>query len=142
MKAKKITFVVSILLISGCMTTTTFVQTARVEWSTIQIREGLDYDHAWGEVLDVVTKRFEMEMISKDGGYARIGWIYTWLMNGQYTDNYRVRVIFKFSPDGRNVDLKTEAEKLVSKTWITGYDTRLLQTIKTDIMGVVGRTTM
>jgi len=122
--------------------TSTFVKTSSVEWASIQIRDGLDYDRAWGEVLDVIAKRFEMEMISKEGGYARTGWIYTWLKNGVYTKNYRVRVIFKFSPDHQKVDVKTEAEKLdLNKNWISGYDTRLLQTVKTDIMGVVGRTT-
>ena len=82
-----------------------------------------------------------MEMISKEGGYARTGWIYTWNTKGIYTKKYRVRVIFKFSPDHSKVDIKTEAEILKGNNWITGYDTRLLNTIKTDIMGVVGRTT-
>jgi hypothetical protein len=57
------------------------------------------------------------------------------------TPNYRVRVIIKFSPDKQNVDLKTEAQYKSSGQWLMGYDTRLLSTIKSDIMGTVGRTT-
>jgi len=47
----------------------------------------------------------------------------------------------KFSPDWKKVDVKTEANFLKNDGWIVGTDTRLLQTVKTDIMGVVGRTT-
>jgi len=111
-------------------------------WSSIQIREDLTFDKAFNEVLDVCAKRFEMEMISKEGGYARTNWIYTWNDKGNYSKKYRTRVIFKFSADRTKVDLKTEAEFGGESKWIRGFDTRLLQTMKQDIMGVVGRTTM
>lgn len=84
-----------------------------------------------------------MEMISKDGGYARTGWIHTWNKNNKYNDNYRVRVIIKFTADRSQIDMKTEAQrKNRSGEWESGYDTELLKTIRTDIMGVVGRTTI
>lgn len=141
--------VVFLLVIAPFITTScytpsqsTFIKATNVVWSSIQIREGLDYDRAWGEVLDVVAKKFEMEMISKEGGYGRSAWIYTWNTNGVYNENYRVRVIFKFSADHSKVDIKTDAEKKNGDYWYTGYDTRLLKTIKTDVMGVVGRTTL
>lgn len=109
-------------------------------WSTIMIREDLTYDQAFNEVLDVVSKRFEMDMISKDGGYGRTNWIYTWNKSGKYTEKYRTRVIFKFSADRTRVDIKTEAEFGGDPNWIKGFDTRLLSTMKQDISGVVGRT--
>jgi hypothetical protein len=102
----------------------------------------MTYDQAWNEVLDVVAKRFEMDMISKDGGYARTNWIYTWNTSGSYTQKYRTRVIFKFSGDRTRVDLKTEAEYGGEPNWVKGYDTRLLSSMKQDIMGVVGRTVL
>ena len=68
-------------------------------WTSILIREDLTYDKAFNEVLDVVSSRFEMDMISKEGGYARTNWIYTWNKAGKYTEKYRTRVIFKFSAD-------------------------------------------
>ena len=111
-------------------------------WSTIMIRDNLTYDQAFNEVLDVVSKQFEMDMISKEGGYARTNWIYTWNTTGQYTNNYRTRVIFKFSADRKKVDIKTEAEYGGDPNWIKGYDTRLLSTMKQDISGVVGRTVL
>jgi hypothetical protein len=56
-------------------------------------------------------------------------------------ENYRVRVTAKFSPDHKLVEIKSEAEYGGAGDWISGYDTRLLETIKTDVMGKVGRTT-
>ena len=118
-----------------------FIQTNEVGWSTIQIRQGLNFDKAFDEVLDVVAKRFEMDVISKEGAYARSQWSYRWGVTENST-SYRTRVIFKFSPDKTKVDVKTEAEWNVGNTWQMGYDTRLLETIKQDIMGVAGRTVM
>lgn len=111
-------------------------------WSSIMIREDLSYDQAFNEVLDVVARRFEMDMISKDGGYGRTNWCYTWNDRGRYTEKYRTRVIFKFSNDRRKVDIKTEAEFGGDPNWIRGFDTRLLSTIKQDISGAVGRTVL
>ena len=118
-----------------------FIKTNEVGWSSIQLREGLKYDKAFDDILDVIAKRFEMDIISKEGAYARSQWSYRWGVDGG--DSYRTRVIFKFSPDKTKVDVKTEAEwKKTGSTWQLGYDTRLLETIKQDIMGVVSRVTM
>jgi hypothetical protein len=115
-------------------------------WSSISIREGLTYEKSFNEVLDVCAKRFEMDVISKEGGYGRSNWIFTWntiqTKKGVNTKKYRTRVVFKFSADRAKVDIKTEAEFGGENSWIRGYDTDLLQTMKQDIMGVVGRTTM
>jgi hypothetical protein len=121
-------------------TPTGFIRTNDVGWSTIQLRDGLKFEKAFDDVLDVISKRFEMDMISKEGAYARSQWSYRWgVTEGT---SYRTRVIFKFSPDKTKVDVKTEAEWLQNNVWQTGYDTRLLETIKQDIMGFVGRVTM
>jgi hypothetical protein len=118
-----------------------FVRTSDVPWSTIELRDDLSYDKAWNEAIDVIAGRFEMDMISKDGGYARTGWTYTWNTKGNYTKNYRNRVIIKFSPDRTKIQLKTDAQSGSIGKWKNGFDSRLLTTIKQDIMGAVGRTT-
>jgi hypothetical protein len=112
------------------------------DWSTILLREDVDFDRAFNEVLDVCAKRFEMDMISKEGAYARTKWIYTWNTLGNYNERYRTRVIFKFSADKTRVDIKTEAEWGGDPYWEKGYDTRLLESIKQDISGAVGRTVL
>ncbi|MBR1514225.1 MAG: hypothetical protein IJ622_08050 [Bacteroidales bacterium] len=147
---KKVINVMFVALIScflftscGAIKPRSFVQaTDGGSWSSIMIREDLSYDQAFNEVIDVVARRFEMDMISKDGGYGRTNWCYTWNDNGKYTEKYRTRVIFKFSNDRKKVDIKTEAEFGGGTSWIRGFDTRLLSTIKQDISGAVGRTVM
>lgn len=137
------TFTLLILNSCGTMKPSSFIQaTDGGTWSSIQVRDDLDYDKAWNEVLDVIAKRFEMDMISKEGGYARSQWIYTWNTKGKYTEKYRVRVVFKFSSDRKKVDVKTEAEFGGDPNWKRGWDNRLLSTVKQDVMGVVGRTTL
>ncbi len=119
-----------------------FIKTSSVDWSTVQLRKGLSFEDAWDQVIDVLSKKFEMDMISKEGAYARTGWSYTWNTKGAYTKNYRNRVIIKFSPKRDKVEIKTEAQFGSEGKWQNGFDSRLLKTIKQDIMGVVGRTTM
>ena len=82
----------------------------------------------------------EMDVISKEGAYGRSLWSYRW--GEAQGSSYRTRVIFKFSPDKTKVEVKTEAEFLrINNRWQSGYDTRLLEPIKQDIMGVVSRVT-
>jgi hypothetical protein len=136
---------ISCLLFTGCgaIKPKSFVQAVDGgSWSSILIRDDLSYDQAFNEVIDVVARRFEMDMISKDGGYGRTNWSYTWNDRGTYMETYRTRVIFKFSNDRKKVDIKTEAEFGGGNSWVRGFDTRLLSTIKQDISGAVGRTVL
>ena len=87
------------LVVTGCMAPKSFVRIMEPTWSSVELRPGMTYDDAWKEVLDVLAKKFEIEMISKDGGYLRTSWIYTWWKAGQMTQNYRVRAIVKFAAD-------------------------------------------
>jgi hypothetical protein len=123
----------------GCSAPNTFVRTLEPTWASVELRDDLEYDRAWGAVVDTLIRRFDVEVISKEDGYVRTNWLYTW--TGQLMENYRVRVTAKFSPDRKKCDIKSEAEYGGAGKWVAGYDERLLSTIKTDIMGAIGRTT-
>lgn len=127
------------LLLAGCATPKTFVKTLEPTWATVELRTDMPYEKAWDSVVDIMVKRFDLEILSKDDGYIRTGWLYTW--TGKLMENYRVRVTIKFSPDHTKVEVKSEAEFGGQGQWVTGYDTRLLETLKSDIMGSIGRTT-
>lgn len=130
------------IVLAGCASMPeSFVQVTEPTWASVEIKKDISSERAWQEVVDVLAKKFELEMISREGGYVRTSWIYTWWKVGEFTANYRVRAIVKFSADWDKVDIKTEANYLKGDIWRVGFDTRLLQTVKTDIMGVVGRTT-
>ena len=110
-------------------------------WNSVEIRDGMLFDQAWQEAVDVLAKKFELEMIAKDGGYVRSAWKYDWARAGEFRTDYRVRTFLKFSPNNKKVDLMTEAQYLNDNGWAAGTDTRLFHVVKTDIMGAVGRTT-
>jgi hypothetical protein len=128
-----------LFLVAGCMAPRTFVKTMEPSWASIEIRTDVPYDQAWEAVVDTLVKRFDIEIISRQDGYIRTTWLYTW--TGRVMENYRVRVTAKFSPDHTKVEVKSEAEYGGQGLWVMGYDTRLLETIKTDVMGTIGRTT-
>lgn len=130
---------VMILAAAGCVAPKTFVKTMEPNWASVELRKDLPFEKAWASVVDTLVKRFDMEVLSKQDGYIRTTWLYTW--TGRVMENYRVRVTVKFNPDQSICEIKSEAEYGGPGNWIMGYDSRLLQTIKTDVMGAIGRTT-
>lgn len=128
--------VITTIILGGCAATPgTFIRTMEPGWATIELREDVNYDRAWTSIYDLLTRTFDIEIAQKENGYIRTGWIYTW--TGKYTEYYRVRVTVKFPENRKAVDIKSEA---FYRDYV-GYDTRLLTTLKTDIMGSVGRVT-
>jgi hypothetical protein len=133
----------SLVAVVGCATTrppsfsNATVTTAG--WATIEIRDGVGYDRAWDTVFSILAGDFDIEKALKDDGYLQTGWLYTW--SGRYQANYKVRVTAKFTSDRKKLQVRCEAWALSGRTWLVGTDTRLMSTLKTDLMGTVGRTT-
>lgn len=118
---------------------TTFTRTMEATWAGIEVRPELGYENAWNSIVDLLTRRFDLEVISKDNGYIRTNWLYTW--TGVMSEDYRVRVTVKFAPDHKKLEVKSEAQFHTLTGWVLGTDEALLQTLKTDMMGSVGRST-
>ncbi len=112
-------------------------------WNTITVRRGVSGDEAWNAVVDLAARRFDIEVISKEDGYLRTGWSHSW--TGSVSDFYKVRTIVKFNAAKTKVEVKSEAQflsrGLLSPGWQMGTDERLTATMRTDIMGKVGRVT-
>lgn len=129
-----------LVTLGGCASAPkSFVKTMEPTWASIEIRTGLTYDKVWSSVVDRLVKRFDLAILGKEDGYIRTSWLYTW--TGKMQENYRVRVTIKFSVDKKKVEIKSEAHYGGPGKWEVGSDTRLLSTLKTDIMGSIGRTT-
>jgi hypothetical protein len=116
-----------------------FIKSMEPAWASMEIRTDVPYDKAWSSVVDLLVKRFDLEILEKDDGYIRTTWLYTW--TGEMRENYRVRVTIKFNERKTKVEVKSEAHYGGAGKWVVGSDTRLLSTFKTDIMGSIGRTT-
>ena len=128
------------IAVAGC-SPSTFVRTTDVGWKTIEFRPDLDKDQAWQRIADTIAKNYDMEVIDRDSGYIRTGWMYT--LSGKVTDNYRTRVITNIPLENDRVEMKTDAHWFNpwSEQWVVGYDTALLNQVYTDLQGRVGRVT-
>jgi len=109
-----------------------FVQIVEPGWESVEIAEGVEYDKAWASIVDLLVKKFDIEVLSKENGYVRTAWLYTW--TGEMRKDYRVRATIKFSQDRSKIEIKSEANYHTGKNWIIGSDTALLETLKADIM--------
>ena len=140
-------------IISACQTTTTppvtYVETAEPGWKVISLREELQYNEAWQLLVDRIRKKYDIEILDKDSGYLRTGWIYT--TGGSVRSDYKTRIIAKFSPDKRHVELKVDAlfhklrvgavtgDVYADYGWIPGIDTQLLDDVYGDLSALLGR---
>ena len=142
--SRLLTLVAGVVLLGACAPAT-FVQTMEPNWNTITVRRGVSGDEAWNAVVDLAARRFDIEVISKEDGYLRTGWSHSW--TGKLSDYYKVRAIIKFSPNKDKVEIKTEAQYYsqgfagIGQGWQMGTDERLTSTMRTDLMGKVGRVT-
>jgi len=127
---------VAAALLMGCGGPPNFVKTPEVQWTKVPVRPDVAYDRAWDSVVGLLVKHFDMEVLSKQDGYMRTSWFYRW--TGELTEDYRVRVIVKFSGDRSTCEVKAEAEEGGPGDWVMGTDSRLLQEIQGAIRGTIG----
>jgi hypothetical protein len=109
----------------------------QAEWMRVMIHENFNYDQAFSTALDLLTEKYEMEMINKDGGYARSAWNYYRNKKGVNDKKFRVRVTLKFNHDRTQLSVKTEVQKLVRGEWIDGYSDVVGRQVRDDIQGVL-----
>ena len=109
-------------------------------WVSVAINRNIKYEIAFDDVLSIVTRAFEIDIISSEAGYLRTKWNTTYVRtaDGKYEKDYRVRITIRASKERMRVDIKAEAEKLKKGYWENGWDTILLETMRKDIAGVVG----
>ena len=109
----------------------------QAEWMRVQIHENFDYNKAFSTALDLLTEKYEMEMINKDGGYARSAWNYYKKSKGVVDQKARVRVTLKFNHDRTQLSVKTEVQRLIKGEWVDGYSDVLGRQTRDDIQGVL-----
>ena len=133
---KLLSFAIGAILLTGCASSNSWHK-GQAEWMRIQIHENFDYNKAFATAVDMLSEKYEMEMINKDGGYARTAHNYYRKSNGKTDDTKRVRVTLKFNHDRTQLSVKTDVQKLKKREWIDGYDTKLGKQIREDIQGVL-----
>jgi hypothetical protein len=110
-------------------------------WASVPISEKVDYNVLYDDVVSLVSRKYEIEMLSKESGYIRTKWNNRYVSEAgqmQIMDAYRTRVSIKLSPQKSKIEVNSEAEKLISGNWAVGCDTRVLETMKKDLLGLSG----
>jgi len=130
------------LCVCGCVNPRaprSFSQVSAPTWATIEIRDGVEYDHAWKTVLGILVREYDIEFLSKDDGYIRTAW--TYMSSGSAQQNYACesRPSFRKTTSRWTSNLKPILQ--INNVWLLGVDSRQLITLKTDLMGTIGRTT-
>ena len=114
-------------------------------WNTVEVREGVTGDAAWEATVDLIARKFDIEILSKEDGYLRTGWLHSW--TGNLSETYKVRAVIKFNADKTVLEVKSEAQYYdagvlgIGKGWKMGTDELLTTTLRTDVMGKIGRIT-
>jgi hypothetical protein len=107
--------------------------------TTILLRQGLEPEQAFREANFIINRHgFEPEMMNTEAGYIRTRWNYRWNDKGSEVDFYRVRVVITFNLNRTQIVLSAPAEYLDGKTWKTGWDTRAIATLRTDLTQSIG----
>ena len=108
--------------------------------TSILLRQGFSFDQAFREVVFILNRYgFEPEMMQPEAGYIRTRWNNEWNDKGTITEYYRVRVTVSFNPNRTQLILSAPAEHRYSgENWRTGYDTRAIATLRTDITQSIG----
>ena len=128
---------VFVMMILGCSSAPkSFVRGSGGD-TTILLRQGLDFELAFREVAFILNRhRFETEVIQPEVGYIRTRWN-RW-DSTTTLDAYRVRIVINFNPNRTQVIVKAEAEHFVGGQWVQGYDSRAIETLRTDLNNVIG----
>jgi hypothetical protein len=129
------------MMVMGCSSTPASFRkgSASAGDTSILLRQGLDPEQAFREANFIINRHgFEPEMMNTEAGYIRTRWNYTWNDKGSEIDWYRVRVVVTFNPNRTQIVLSAPSEYLDGRTWITGYDSRAIETLRMDFTQSIG----
>jgi hypothetical protein len=123
-------------LFSGCGTGApeSFMRMTKQYWEVVEVKASVKYDDAWQRVIYIVTKKFELEMISKEDGYVRSAYGPSYFSEDMTNDKYQVRIVAKFTPDRKKVEYKIESRVWDGKIWLNGSDVRVAANMRKDFV--------
>lgn len=129
-----------VLVGPGCGggTPESFMQMNRQYWESLDINPSIKYEDAWQRVIYIITKKFELEMISKEDGYVRSSYGQSYFTEDLQNDKYQIRIVAKFTPDKKSLDYKIESRLWDGKIWKNGSDVRVAANMQKDFENSLG----
>lgn len=136
----KLAIVTVCTLMYGCGTGApdSFMQMNKQYWEVMTIKQGIGYEEAWQRVIYIITKKFELEMISKEDGYVRSAYGPSYFSEDLLNDKYQIRIVVKFSPDKKRLEFKIESRIWDGKMWRNGSDVRVAANMRRDFRNSLG----
>lgn len=132
--------VVILLVLAGCGlgAPDSFMQMNRQYWESMDIKQSVKYDDAWQRVIYIITKKFELEMISKEDGYVRSAYGQSYFSEDMQNERYQIRIVAKFTPDRKKLEFKIESRIWDGKIWHNGSDIRVAANMRKDFLNSIG----
>lgn len=128
------------LAISGCGSGApdSFMRMTKQYWEVVNIKPTITYSDAWERVIYIITKKFELEMISKEDGYVRSAFGPSYFTEDMQNDKYQVRIVAKFTPDKKKLEFKIESRIWDGKIYQNGSDVRVAANMRKDFRNSLG----
>ncbi len=129
-----------LLLLAGCGlgAPESFMQMNRQYWESMDIKPSYKYEDAWQRVIYIITKKFELEMISKEDGYVRSAYGQSYFTEDIQNERYQIRIVAKFTPDRKKFEFKIESRMWDGKIWHNGSDIRVAANMRKDFLNSIG----
>ncbi|NUN68122.1 MAG: hypothetical protein HUU02_00245 [Bacteroidetes bacterium] len=115
-----------------------FMQMNRQYWESMDLKPSVKYDDAWQRVIYIITKKFELEMISKEDGYVRSAYGQSYFTEDLQNERYQIRIVAKFTPDRKKLEFKIESRVWDGKIWHNGSDVRVAANMRKDFLNSIG----
>ncbi|MBP6673587.1 MAG: hypothetical protein KA247_10580 [Bacteroidetes bacterium] len=130
----------AILLLAGCGlgAPESFMQMNRQYWESMDVKSTIKYEDAWQRVIYIITKKFELEMISKEDGYVRSSYGQSYFTEDIQNERYQIRIVAKFNPDRKKFEFKIESRVWDGKIWHNGSDVRVAANMRKDFLNSLG----
>ena len=133
--------IVSLLVIAagcGLGAPDSFMQMNRQYWESMDVKPSVKYDDAWQRAIYIITKKFELEMISKEDGYVRSSYGQSYFTEDIQNEKYQIRIVAKFTPDRKKFEFKIESRMWDGKIWHNGSDVRVAANMRKDFLNSMG----
>ena len=134
------TAAITLFCLAGCGlgAPDSFMQMNRQYWETMDIKSSVKYEDAWQRVIYIITKKFELEMISKEDGYVRSSYGQSYFTEDLQNERYQIRIVAKFTPDRKKLEFKIESRMWDGKIWHNGSDVRVAANMRKDFLNSLG----
>lgn len=131
---------VAALLLAGCGlgAPESFMQMNKQYWESMDVKASVKFDDAWQRVIYIITKKFELEMISKEDGYVRSSYSQSYFSEDMHNERYQIRIVAKFTPDKKKFEFKIESRMWDGKIWHNGSDVRVAANMRKDFQNSIG----